>query len=173
MAKEGNPREKTRLSAGMVLVTVFFSAMAFSLLIFYMSVAPSMRHITVTVWVRLDLLLATIREFIILHDNARPHTAEVTRRKWKEMKWTLLDHPPYSPDLPPCDFHLFGPLKEILDDKRFQDDAGVEGSVRNWLMTHPRSFYDKDIKKLPIRWASAFPKQEIMQKSNLYFTTFI
>ena len=38
---------------------------------------------------------------------------------------------PYSPDLSPCDFHLFGPLKEPLGGKRFEDDAGVESFVRN------------------------------------------
>jgi hypothetical protein len=26
--------------------------------------------------------------------------------------WGTLEHPPYIPDLPPSDFHLFGPLKK-------------------------------------------------------------
>jgi plasmid stabilization system protein ParE len=28
--------------------------------------------------------------------------------------WELLSHPPYSPDLAPSDYHLFGPLKDRL-----------------------------------------------------------
>ncbi|GFX71282.1 histone-lysine N-methyltransferase SETMAR [Trichonephila clavipes] len=32
-----------------------------------------------------------------LHDNARPHTALVTKALLKQFKWEVLDHPPYSP----------------------------------------------------------------------------
>jgi hypothetical protein len=45
-------------------------------------------------------------------------------------KWELLEHPPYSPDFAPTDFHLFGPLKEHLGGKRFADDEEVETGVR-------------------------------------------
>lgn len=68
-----------------------------------------------------------------------------------EMHWIPLEHPPYSPDLSPCDFYLFGPLKEALRGQRFNND-GVEEFVRNWLLTQSASFYDDGIKKLPIRW---------------------
>ena len=33
-----------------------------------------------------------------------------------------LDHPPYSPDLAPSDFHLFLHLKKHLAGKKFDDD---------------------------------------------------
>jgi len=68
------------------------------------------------------------------------------------MYWTPLEHPPYSPDLSPCDFHMFGPLKEALAGGRFNDHAAVEHYVRNWLLERPSSFIDEGIKKLPIRW---------------------
>lgn len=55
-----------------------------------------------------------IREIILLHDNAKPYTAAVTQQLQK-IVWTPLEHPPYSPDLSPCDFHVFGPLKEALE----------------------------------------------------------
>ena len=29
-----------------------------------------------------------------------------------KFKWEQFEHPPYSPDMSPCDFHLFGPLKK-------------------------------------------------------------
>jgi len=35
------------------------------------------------------------------------------------MYWTALEHPPYSPDLSPCDYHMFGPLKEALGGTAF------------------------------------------------------
>lgn len=38
---------------------------------------------------------------------------------------TALEHPSYSPDLSPCDFHLFGSLKEAPGGQRFADDGEV------------------------------------------------
>ncbi|GFX14258.1 hypothetical protein TNCV_1767521 [Trichonephila clavipes] len=34
--------------------------------------------------------------------------------KKERFQWEVLDHPPYTPDLTPSDFHLFGPLKKHL-----------------------------------------------------------
>ena len=47
----------------------------------------------------------------ILHDNARSHTAAVTDllRCWQ---WEILEHPPYSPDMSPCDYDLFTKVEE-------------------------------------------------------------
>jgi hypothetical protein len=36
-----------------------------------------------------------------------------------------LDHPPYSPDLAPADYHLFPGLKEQLKCRHFSSDAEV------------------------------------------------
>lgn len=44
---------------------------------------------------------------VLIHDNARPHTAGATQRLLEQFGWDIFDHPPYSPDLAPCDFHLF------------------------------------------------------------------
>jgi len=38
------------------------------------------------------------------------------------MRWKLLPHPSYSPDLVPSDFQPFGPLKESLGGLKFEDD---------------------------------------------------
>jgi histone-lysine N-methyltransferase SETMAR len=48
-----------------------------------------------------------------------------------EIQWELLEHPPYSPDLAPSDFHLFGPLKKHLGGKSFADEE-VETEVQNF-----------------------------------------
>ncbi|KAK3744528.1 hypothetical protein RRG08_056666 [Elysia crispata] len=41
------------------------------------------------------------------HDNAPVHTARAVTDILAGYKWELLEHPRYSPDLAPCDFHLF------------------------------------------------------------------
>jgi len=99
-----------------------------------------------------------IRDVLLLHDNARPHSAALTKEKLAQMYWTALEHPPYSPDLSPCDYHMFGHLKEALGGQHFNDDKQVENFVRKWLQTHPATFYDAGIKKLPIRWQTCIEK---------------
>jgi histone-lysine N-methyltransferase SETMAR len=70
------------------------------------------------------------RSVLLHHDNARPHTDRATEARIQELQWGLLEHPPYSPDLAPNDFHLFGPLKHHLGVKRFADGEEAETEVR-------------------------------------------
>ncbi|KAG5327510.1 MOS1T transposase, partial [Pseudoatta argentina] len=44
---------------------------------------------------------------ILLHDNARPHVGKPVKTYLETLKWEVLPHPPYSPDIAPSDFHLF------------------------------------------------------------------
>jgi len=43
------------------------------------------------------------KEILFLHDNARPHTAAHTLETLKQLKWEVMEHPAYSPDLVPLD----------------------------------------------------------------------
>ena len=49
-----------------------------------------------------------------LHDNASSHKCEVVKSYLASEKVKVLNHPPYSPDLSPCDFFLFPRLKKML-----------------------------------------------------------
>ncbi|GFY25996.1 mariner Mos1 transposase [Trichonephila clavipes] len=51
---------------------------------------------------------------VLLQDNARPHTAVRTREVMRKFKWDEFQHPPYSPDLAPSDYHLFTAMKKWL-----------------------------------------------------------
>ena len=46
-----------------------------------------------------------------------------------EFHWGTFDHPPYSPDLAPSDFHLFLKMKEHLAGKRHADDEDLQHAV--------------------------------------------
>jgi len=39
-----------------------------------------------------------------------------TREVIASFGWTTVTHPPYSSDLAPSDYHLFGPLKERVSE---------------------------------------------------------
>jgi histone-lysine N-methyltransferase SETMAR len=61
-------------------------------------------------------------EQLLQHDNARPHTNAATRDAIQRLEFSVLPHPPYSPDLAPCDFHLFPKLKKHVKGQRFSCD---------------------------------------------------
>ncbi|PNF41575.1 hypothetical protein B7P43_G12101 [Cryptotermes secundus] len=57
---------------------------------------------------------------IILQDSARPHAAQTVADLFDRWGWEMLYHPPYSPDLSPCDFDLIPEMKEPLRGIRFR-----------------------------------------------------
>jgi histone-lysine N-methyltransferase SETMAR len=64
------------------------------------------------------------------------------------MHWKVLPHPPYSPDLSPCDFYLFESLKEALGGSQLQDDDGVAEFGHEWLRAQAKAFYKLGTMKL-------------------------
>jgi len=74
------------------------------------------------------------------------------------LKFEVLKHPQYSPDLAPSDFHLFGPMKEHLRGQKFANDEVME-AVQSWLKATPKSFFLEDIRKLVDRWTKCVAKQ--------------
>ena len=56
---------------------------------------------------------------LFLHDNAPAHRALATQKKLASLGFPCLDHPPYSPDLAPSDYHLFPGLKKQLKGRHF------------------------------------------------------
>ena len=52
-----------------------------------------------------------------------------------------LDHPPYSPDLAPSDYHLFPGLKKQLEGRQFSSDAEVVAAAETWLDGQPSEFF--------------------------------
>ena len=85
---------------------------------------------------------------ILLHDNARPHTAAKTKEKIQDFRWELFDHPPYSPDLAPSDFLLFLHFKQWRGGQRFETEEVIKNAIVNWFNYQAASFYAEGLKKL-------------------------
>jgi hypothetical protein len=47
---------------------------------------------------------------VLLHDNVQPHTAAATVTTSQKLKFETINYPPYSSDLAPSDYHVFGTL---------------------------------------------------------------
>ena len=58
----------------------------------------------------------------LLPDNAPIQKAAVTESDVRNAGLTLVQHPPYSPDLAPSDFWLFNHLKKHLRGHHFDTD---------------------------------------------------
>jgi hypothetical protein len=96
---------------------------------------------------------------VLLNENARLHTAAYTVDRLRALKFEVLKHPPYSPELAPSEFHLFGPMKEHLRGQKFADDNEVMEVVQSWLKATSRSFFLEGIRKLVHRWTKRVTKQ--------------
>jgi hypothetical protein len=51
---------------------------------------------------------------VLRHDNVRPHTTARTQALLEHFDWELFDHPSYSPDLAPRNYHQLTYLKNWL-----------------------------------------------------------
>jgi histone-lysine N-methyltransferase SETMAR len=70
---------------------------------------------------------------LFLHENNPAHRALSTQKKLAYLGFQGLDHPPYSPDLAPSDYHLFPGLKKQMKFCHSSCDAEVIGAVGTWL----------------------------------------
>ena len=74
-----------------------------------------------------------VRGIKLLHDNALAHKSAKVQEYLKEFGLDVLDHPPYSPDLSPCDLWLFPRLKVMLAGHRFESRCGIGSAVYQCL----------------------------------------
>ena len=59
------------------------------------------------------------------HDNAPAHTAHSIQVFLASHGIPVIQQPPYSPDMAPCDFWFFPQLKTVLKGKRFEDNDTI------------------------------------------------
>ncbi|KAK6767032.1 hypothetical protein RB195_026354 [Necator americanus] len=91
-------------------------------------------------------------QVILLHDNARPHTANIVKAALQELDWEVLQHPPYSPDLAPTDYHLFRSLSNQMRGVTFDNNEDLENWLNNFFESRPGGFWQNGINKLVERW---------------------
>jgi hypothetical protein len=74
------------------------------------------------------------RGIFLCLDNASPHR---TPQGFDQFVIATLPHPPYSPDLAPCDSWLFGTLKTKLEESMFRDQIEAFLAVNIIFSTIP------------------------------------
>jgi len=88
---------------------------------------------------------------LLHHDNAAPHKAKLTQEYLETQGIALVPHPPYSPDLAPCDFWLFPKIKARLAGRPFQRIQDLAKAVHSELRTIPQSEYRECFQKWRMR----------------------
>ena len=69
------------------------------------------------------------------------------------LKWEVLPHPPYSPDIAPSDYYLFRSMAHGLAEQQFRSYEDIEKWLDSWIASKDDHFYRNGIPALPERWA--------------------
>lgn len=156
---ESKPKKaKVGLSANKVLATVFWDAHG----IIHIDYLEKGKTITGVYYAellaRFDADLKRKRPHlakkkVLFHqDNAPAHKSAISMAKLQELRYELVPHPPYSPDLAPCDYYLYPNLKKWLGGKRFGSNEEVITETEAYFEGFQKSYYLEGIKKLEDRW---------------------
>jgi histone-lysine N-methyltransferase SETMAR len=137
MTEMGCHQMKRTISSTKTMVSAHFSLCGFVSVEFLpMGQKHNSQFFTQTVLPSIEKKLAECRPKLRtttahLHvDNAKIHTSKMCIKKIEELGFILVPQPPYSPDPAPCDFFLFGHLKQHLEERRFTTEDQVIAAVR-------------------------------------------
>ena len=71
--------------------------------------------------------------WILHHDNATAHNALSVKRYLAKKNIPVMEHPPYFPDLAPCNIFLFPKTKSALKGTRFESVDAVKAKATQLL----------------------------------------
>jgi len=74
------------------------------------------------------------------------------------LKFEVLFHPPYSPDLAPSDFHFFPHLKRDLKGTHFTSDEAKQAVT--WIKQRTPEFFIDGMRKLVLRWEKCIERRD-------------
>ena len=88
----------------------------------------------------------------VLFHHAPVHKSVFAMVAIHDCGFKLIEHPPYSPDLAPSDFHLFPKLKTAISGTHFQSDDDVIHAVDDFLNGQEKDFFKSGIEALKHCW---------------------
>jgi hypothetical protein len=86
------------------------------------------------------------------HDNAPSHTSVFTQQFLVKYNMAVIPHPPYSPDLAPCDFFLFPKIKLKLKGRRFDTIQEIQAQSQRRRDTLTEKDFQETFQKCKLRW---------------------
>ena len=87
-----------------------------------------------------------LRRSVLFHKNNAPaYKSVVAMAAIHECGFKLVQHPPYSPDLAPSDFHMFPKKKRHLAGTHYDTNNDLVSAVDGFLDLQGNSFYENGI----------------------------
>ena len=80
------------------------------------------------------------------------HKCKIVQAAIRQVGFIELNHPAYSPDIAPSDYHLFSNLKEFVRLKNSSSDDEAVTTVEDYLTDLNSEFFCKGIQSLHDRW---------------------
>ena len=84
----------------------------------------------------------------LLHDNAPAHRSTLITDFFTKNHILTVNHSPYSPDMAPCDFYLFGKLHLAMKGKRFASVEAIQKACTDILKDIPVNGLKHSFEKL-------------------------
>ncbi|KAF3430769.1 hypothetical protein E2986_11824 [Frieseomelitta varia] len=75
------------------------------------------------------IIIRNSEKFLQIFDNIRPHVAKMVRDKIMKLKWKIMFHPLYLPDVLSTDFHLYPSLGNYMRNKQFTNENDLKEEV--------------------------------------------
>ena len=155
---ESAPKKaKTVPSAGKVMATIFWDSQGVILIDYLEKGRTITGQYYSDLLTRFDAVLKEKRprlqrkKVLFHHDNAPAHSSRIVASKLTELRYELVSHAPYSPDLAPSDFFLFPNLKKSLAGKRFGSNEEVITATDAYFADLEKSFFSEGLKRLEHR----------------------
>ena len=89
---------------------------------------------------------------VLLHDNAPTDKCKVVQAAIRQAGFIELNHPVYSPDIAPTNYHPFSNLKKFVRLKNFSSNDEAVTTVEDYLTDLDSVSFCKGIQSLHDRW---------------------
>jgi histone-lysine N-methyltransferase SETMAR len=107
--------------------------------------------------------LVTRKGVVLLHDNAKPHVAKMTRETTIRLGWETLVHPPYSQISHHQTVTFSIHLDNHLRGRQFRTLDDVKTALDGFFASRSQEFYHSGVHGLPSRW------QKVLDGDRDYF----
>jgi histone-lysine N-methyltransferase SETMAR len=106
------------------------------------------------------------KKSLLQQESARSHTSATITDAIAHLRFTLLPHPAYSPDITPRDFYFFPNLKEYVRGQKFNSDEEVKAAVHWWFWEKEKTFLRMEFKNVLHVGKNILKLEKIVWKSD-------
>ncbi|UYV63271.1 hypothetical protein LAZ67_2003604 [Cordylochernes scorpioides] len=105
------------------------------------------------------------KNWLLHHDNAPAHTSLLVRDFLAKNNTLMMPQPPYSPDLPPCDFFLFPKLKRPMKGRRYTTLDEIKTASKEELKKILKNDFLKCFEDWKSRWHNLYQIEKLNKQN--------